>query len=437
MKCFTAGCLVFWVAVFLCGSFAFAGEVDVLVNKLVEKGVLTQGEAQQMLTEAKEEGRKEIAQGKNEVLPKWLQTTKFAGDMRVRYQGENKTGAKHRDRGRFRLRYGFEMKPNELMKVGFKMATGSNSYNGAGGAAMGPEQTSTNQSFTGMFQNKPIWVDQAYVEYRPFGNTDLMILKDMKLTGGKFPNPFYTTDMVWDPDINPEGGYVQFTPSYGAAWNTFFTFGFLPIGESSADSNDPFLFAMQGGVGGTIKARPYKFGASYFNYDNIKGYNWNTYSNNYTPTINNSLDGTQLKYDFNILEVAGEFSPIDLPAVLDNPLPLTLLGDYANNLAKGSPRDHVAWLAGLKMGKAKDKGTWELFWNYRQIGQDAVLATINDSDFHLGGVAAKGNKFGLTYAVMPNSTLSCSYFITDPYKSFQAGINKHIDLWQVDWVTKF
>jgi hypothetical protein len=431
MKRFTLGSLVLLAAILFCVNFVFAGEVDVLVNKLVEKGVLTQGEAQQMLTEAKEESGKEIAQGKNETLPKWLQTTKFGGDMRIRYQGETKTGSKHRDRGRFRLRYGFEMKPNELMKVGFKMATGEDKTNG-------PEQTSTNQSFTNSFQNKPIWVDQAYVEYRPFANTDLSFFKDMALTGGKFANPFYTTDMVWDGDINPEGGVVKFTPSMGAAFNPFLTFAFLPLGENSSDSNDPFLVAGQLGSSGVVMARPYKFAVSYYNYENIKGNAWNTYSANYTPTGNNSLDGTLLKYGFNIMEIAGEYSPMDL-SILGNSMPLTIMGDYAQNLAQNSPTNKTAWLAGLKLGKAKDKGTWEAYWNYRQIGQNAVLATINDSDFHLGGTGAKGHKFGLVYAVMPNSTLGLNYFITDPYRTTPelTGTSKNIDVYQIDWVTKF
>jgi hypothetical protein len=262
-----------------------------------------------------------------------------------------------------------------------------------------------------------------------------MFFKDMKLTGGKFANPFYTTDMVWDPDINPEGGYVQFTPKLGS-FDTFLTVGFMPIGESSADRNNPFLFGLQGGASSMLMNRPYKFGVSYFNYDGIKGVAWNKYSPNYTPTLNNSLDGTLLKYDFNILEVSGEYSPIDLPAFLDNPLPLTLLWDYANNTAKG-PRDHVAWLLGCKLGKAKEKGTWEVFYNFREIGQNAVLATVNDSDFHLGGVASKGHKFGLTYAIMPNSTLGAQFFISDPYKYFVTGASKHINTLMVDWVTRF
>ena len=70
--------------------------------------------------------------------------------------------------------------------------------------------------------------------------------------------------------------------------------------------------------------------------ENIKGNAWNTYSTNYTPVGNNSLDGTLLKYGFNILEIAGEYSPMDLP-VLGNSMPLTLVGDYAQNLATEQP----------------------------------------------------------------------------------------------------
>ncbi|HOU36942.1 MAG TPA: hypothetical protein PK562_06700, partial [Candidatus Omnitrophota bacterium] len=42
-------------------TLAFGGEIDLLVDKLVEKGVLTQGEAQQLITETKEEVRQQNA----------------------------------------------------------------------------------------------------------------------------------------------------------------------------------------------------------------------------------------------------------------------------------------------------------------------------------------------------------------------------------------
>ena len=407
-------------------SPSYAGEIDILLEKLVEKGVVSAGESQEIKTQTQEKIKKENAQGKNQSLPQWLQTTKFAGDLRIRYQGETKTGSKHRDRGRFRLRYGFEARPNELMKVAFKMATGENKTNG-------PEQTSTNQTFTNTFQNKHVWVDQAYIEYNPLAQSKLFLLKDMTLTAGKFPNPFYTTDMVWDGDINPEGGVIKFSPKI-ASVEAFLALGFLPIGENSSDSNDPFIYAAQAGVSPNLFKRPSKFAVALYAYENIQSVVWNTYSVNYTPTINNTLAGTSLKYDYNILEVNSEYSPVDL---VGGTMPLLLQGTWASNISKNNGGETKAWMLGFKLGKAKEKGTYDFFYNFREIGRDAVYAMVNDSDFHLGGTGAKGHKFGGTYAIMPNSTLAVTYFITDPYKNIQTGTSKHIDVYQVDWLTKF
>jgi len=46
-----------WIGI----GYCFAGEIDTLVNKLIEKGVLTPGEAQQIITETKEEVKKETS----------------------------------------------------------------------------------------------------------------------------------------------------------------------------------------------------------------------------------------------------------------------------------------------------------------------------------------------------------------------------------------
>jgi polyhydroxyalkanoate synthesis regulator phasin len=44
-------------------SRAYASEIDILVRKLVDKGVLTPGEAQQVLNETKEEVKINLAKG--------------------------------------------------------------------------------------------------------------------------------------------------------------------------------------------------------------------------------------------------------------------------------------------------------------------------------------------------------------------------------------
>ena len=72
------------VLVFAVNSVS-ATEIDMLVNKLAEKNVITYGEAQQIITETKEEVRKDMAEGKVETLPKWLQKLSVDGVIYADY----------------------------------------------------------------------------------------------------------------------------------------------------------------------------------------------------------------------------------------------------------------------------------------------------------------------------------------------------------------
>ena len=105
----------------------YAGEINILVNKLVEKGVLTSVEAQNILDRTKQQVSKEMAQGKYSALPKWVQAMKLKGDLRLRYQWNKKKSSKQRHRGRYRLRLGVETKIIGNVKVGFGLATGGRS----------------------------------------------------------------------------------------------------------------------------------------------------------------------------------------------------------------------------------------------------------------------------------------------------------------------
>jgi hypothetical protein len=221
------------------------------------------------------------------------------------------------------------------------------------------------------------------------------------------------------------------------------------MGESSGDNNDPFIWAGQLGLGGTVLNRPFKVAGAYYDFENIKGMATTTYTGGWSPTFTNTATGNgQLVYPFNVMEGTGEFSPIDVPVpFVENPMPLTIQADYAYNAGKAddtvdpkTPKYKTAWLLGAKLGKASAKGTWECFYNFREVGRDAVYSWITDSDFHLGGTASMGHKFGLTYMVMPNSTISATYFITRPYKYYlgtTASTSNNINIVMLDWVTKF
>ena len=72
----------------LLNKSAHASDVDVLINKLVEKGVLSPSEAQIVVDETKLKVSKDLAEQKSYSVPDWTQRIKWGGDVRVRTQGD-------------------------------------------------------------------------------------------------------------------------------------------------------------------------------------------------------------------------------------------------------------------------------------------------------------------------------------------------------------
>ena len=69
---------------------SFAGELDILVQKLIEKNILSPLEGQIILDETRADVAKQNAQGTNDAIPTWIQNTKLKGDVRLRYQYERR-----------------------------------------------------------------------------------------------------------------------------------------------------------------------------------------------------------------------------------------------------------------------------------------------------------------------------------------------------------
>ena len=67
--------------------------------------------------------------------------------------------------------------------------------------------TTTSSAVTKVDFGNTIFVGQLYLRYKAFSW--------LTLEAGKMPNPFITTPMVWDPDINPEGVAEQVKYTFG------------------------------------------------------------------------------------------------------------------------------------------------------------------------------------------------------------------------------
>ncbi|MBN1445268.1 MAG: putative porin [Candidatus Omnitrophica bacterium] len=406
--------LIVAVTLMLTTALAFGSEVERLVDKLVEKGILTQGEAYKIVAEAKEEARKDEVAMKGEIdkVPAWIKNTKFKGDARLRYEMQDKEGKTDRHRGRIRVRWGFDTQVNPQIKFGLRIASGS------------AEQTSTNQTFTNSFSSKNLWLDKAYVSYSPIS------IPYTSIIGGKMSNPFYNTDLVWDGDVTPEGLAVTFKNS--TANSLFLNAGFFPLLEISGDYNDPYLLGAQVGFSGKIAEKKFNAGLAYYRYEGLKDTLQADISPGYEPDGNTLTPGGAYVYNYNLWDFNIDFTPFEIPAGSFK-LPVKFYGNYVVNKADDVDED-TGYLVGFNIGKASKKGSWQLGYNYRKVEADCVPAIFNDSDMNGGATDIKGHKLGFTYALTDHSTMGIAYLIGE-----SLGVNRtdERNTLQLDYIVKF
>ncbi|MHC5142900.1 MAG: putative porin [Planctomycetota bacterium] len=94
-------------------------------------------------------------------------------------------------------------------------------------------------------------------------------------------------------------------------------------------------------------------------------------------------------------------------------MPVAFYGNYVLNTASGVDED-TGWLIGTTLNKAKDPGTWQFGYNYRDLEADAVLGAFTDSDFARDGVTnVRGHVFNYTYALAKNTSVGATYFLDE------------------------
>ncbi len=398
-----------------------AGEVDILVDKLVEKGVLSSSDAKEILKEVKTAAKKEREEVVKQTaealrkdgpllaadLPKWIQKTKFKGDLRLRYEFRNRSLSTDRHRGRYRLRAGFLTQVTDKVNVGFGLATGGN------------DPRSTNQTMSNSFDTPDIRLDYAYASYKPFDW--------LTVIGGKFKNPLWRpSDLLWDSDINPEGITAKIAYKAGSNLKLFLNSGFWLIDERSNDEQDPAMFVAQGGYTFKLNKNIYfKNAFTMYEFTNVE----DTVLDHTEATNSLSRNGV-LRHDYDALGVSAELG-------IKNPLPIlpfvALFGDYVNN-RKVSHADE-GYLMGFKFGhkKVKKQKQWQVKAMYRKLERDAWLDIFPDSDSYGGATNIEGYEVVFTYGMLDNVILGIDYYYTERLR----GSSRSENLLQVDCIFKF
>lgn len=420
------------------GDSTAADKFDLLMKKLVERGVISASDAE----EIEREIDAEAAQQKTETapgiatkdvmvptddgfvkIPKWVQNLELKGDLRLRYQYENQDDddREERNRGRFRLRLGLESQVNEEVRVGFGFASGSD------------DPRSTNQTLDDTFSSPDFRIDYAFARYAP------NLLPWASFVGGKFKNPIWKPkDLLWDSDINPEGGAAVFDWSIAKDASLFVTPAFFILDEFSGDRADPFMALVQ--VGGKAKfgdTFDAQVAGTYYFFDNLQDNSFDQSSGTNTRTA-----GDVLAFGYDAVGFGGQLGtalPFDIMPYA------ALFGEYVVNIdsedSNGSldNDDDTGWLAGFKFGhkKVSGLGSWQAKYNYRRLERDAWPDFLPDSDFHGGETNAKGHEVELELGLLKNVSLALDYYHSELIEEDTDGNDQQEDLFQADLNFKF
>ena len=450
-KLLTAIVLIGFISLGLGMHVSYASEVDVLLQKLVEKGVLSSSEAQEIRTETNEEIAKTDKQKledykavSKDILPDWVKNTTLKGDFRLRY-AYNHTNDSINDnqRGRIRLRFGFETKINDKLTLGVGLATGlaspnDNPYNATTGNLSRDYARSANQTFTGAFSKKPIDLDLAYAKYTPE--------PWVSFVAGKMVNPFWDPEgkFVWDDNIRPEGAALLLNNSWDSHLTTFLNAAYFILDQNSSDHDSPALYALQPGASYNFNNDVSLKGAvSFYNWSNVKGRNLP--GSSYDTTNKNAYGNTRdssgnVVHDFTNLipqveiGVKHPLSKFGLDAI-DVPY-FSIFGEYMDNLQVS--KSGTGYVGGFKFGSAKIEkwADWQVQYDYRKIEADAIPDILPDADFYNsvagGTTGVSGNRLALQWGLGKNTWLAFNIYRD---KAIKTGLQE--TTFYADWNMKF
>jgi hypothetical protein len=224
------------------------------------------------------------------------------------------------------------------------------------------------------------------------------------------------TELLWDPDLNPEGivANIQRTED---RFSVFGHAGVFQVEERSSASNS-HLYGAQAGVNFDVgdDSGDVTVGAGYYYYSQLEGnavlYDDDPAGNSALPTTDTDGDGipdADFIYlgDYENYEVFAEY------ALKVEGIPVHIFGNWTKNNEAFDSGEDTGWLAGFKVGSAKDPGQVDFRWQWKDLERDAVLGTFTDSDFGGGGADAEGMEFNVNYAIAKNWTFGVTYFIND------------------------
>lgn len=406
---------------------AFA-DMETLLDKLHEKGVLSDDDYEQMRTEARADRRARALQDTQQAetaekakqaspaslkVPEALKSMEIYGDLRMRYENRiakeasDAATSEERQRWRYAFRIGLRGDVNENFFYGVRLDTGT--YGRSAWVTMADDNTagSTGKAAQSNKTSDAVAVGLAFIGWKP---TDWM-----QVIAGRQSNPLFTSSMVWDPDINPEGLSEKFSYKLNDNATLFATAGqflYSQIGKRTGawtsgtlNSPNPGLGSSQSTVllaneiGGAYKFSDTTSARAAVNYYKYRLTQDDTVFNTDFQGVGASVTDLGVR-NLQVVEIPME---VRFPVAT---LSGAVFGEYAWNIdgkkraaASATPQydnDNKAMMLGLSLassgvpqslsqgptlGSSAKKGTWEVRTYYQRVEQFALDQNMIDSDF--------------------------------------------------------
>lgn len=316
----------------------------------------------------------------------------FAGDFRVRHETTTKQEPgtlpdirDPRNREVVRFRFGINRRINGIFNFGARLATGS------------PDDPNTTDVTLGDFVNDlSISLDRAYME---------VSYKNLFVTGGKFANPFRTTEMIWDGDVNLQGFGASYTLANSGKVTPKLT-GVYHITDETTNRADSYM------LGGQLQ---FAIKAS----DNLSLTLAGAY---YDHTIKSLVNANSGDIATNFLNSTGDeylsdFDLIDAIAAIDyrgfsERFPLRIVGDFVKNRgAADSPsgKQDAGFNVEVYLGKTAKKNDIRFHYAFVKTETDAVLAAFSHDNTTLATNYIQ-HTLAVDYVVQENTVLNLTLY---------------------------
>ena len=336
----------------------------------------------------------------------WPDKLSLSGDFRSRYEGFYKTSRPTRNRTRLRLRLRVDSEINDDTRLQLQVASGDPGT-----------PASTNQTFKGFFQPKPLNLDRAFVAYNP------RAAEAITLGIGKFPTPVMRTQMTFDDDLNFEGGWEQF--SWKPQENVAIDLVALQTAVNEVSRGaDAYMLGGYGAASFTFGSNSLQLSAANYMWRNADQIVAAQASGELTSILTNRVirnaDGiaTNFASEFNVVDIIAE-------ATLNTPnpdYPLRLLIDYAVNTKATTDRKGFWIEAGY--GDPGPVGSWGATYTSGWIEQDVTPSAFVFSD--MPGTNIRLNMIETSYVVKAGVSLDVTLHLTKKLVVAQNDTSNHL-----------